>query len=50
VRTAATVASGQALTIEFQDGKIGAIAAGAATAPRPKKAAKPKPPTQESLF
>ena len=50
VRTASKVTSGDALTIEFQDGKIGAIAAGGAAEPRPKKAAKPKPPTQESLF
>ena len=50
VRGAAQVASGAALTIEFQDGKIGAIATGGGAEPRPKRAAKPKPSTQESLF
>ncbi|MCX5495945.1 exodeoxyribonuclease VII large subunit [Kaistia dalseonensis] len=50
VRAAATVTSGDALTIEFQDGKIGAVAAGGAAEPKPKKAPKAKPPTQESLF
>jgi exodeoxyribonuclease VII large subunit len=48
VRAAAQVANGAALTIEFQDGKIGAVATGGE--PRPKRAAKPKTPTQESLF
>jgi exodeoxyribonuclease VII large subunit len=52
VRLASTLAAGDALTLEFQDGKTGAIATGAggATESRPKKPAKPKPPTQESLF
>ncbi|WP_407660685.1 exodeoxyribonuclease VII large subunit [Kaistia defluvii] len=50
VRTASKVTSGDALTIEFQDGKIAAIAAGGAAEPRSKKAAKSKAPTQESLF
>ncbi len=49
IRTAAAIASGDALTIEFQDGKIGAIASGTAPA-RPKTRAKAKPPSQESLF
>jgi exodeoxyribonuclease VII large subunit len=50
VRAAAQVASGAALTIEFQDGKVGAIATGGGAEPRPKRAVKSKPPTQESLF
>jgi len=50
VRSAAQVASGAALTIEFQDGKVGAIATGGSAEPRPKRASKPKTPTQESLF
>ena len=49
-RLRSQVASGAALTIEFQDGKVGAIATGGGAEPRPKRAAKPKPPTQESLF
>jgi len=50
VRSTTQVSSGDALTIEFQDGKIAAIAAGGAAEPRSKKAAKSKAPTQESLF
>ena len=51
VRNASAVSSGDALTIEFHDGKIGAVAAGgAARAEAEAGDASRKPPTQESLF
>ncbi len=50
IRAAALVAPGVALTIEFQDGKIGAVATGTLAPAKPKKAAKVRTPTQESLF
>ena len=54
IRTAATVAPGAALTIEFQDGKVAAVAGetGASpSAPKQKgRAAKVKASGQESLF
>ena len=50
VRGAAVVVPGEALVIEFQDGKVGAVATGAPAAPKPKRAAKTKTAGQESLF
>jgi exodeoxyribonuclease VII large subunit len=51
LHTAAEIATGQALTIEFTDGKIGAIAAGAASAARPRRRSLRAPGDAEpSLF
>ncbi len=50
IRAAASVATGDVLTIEFQDGKIGAVASGAPATARPKTRSKAKPPAQDSLF
>ncbi|HEY8578307.1 MAG TPA: exodeoxyribonuclease VII large subunit, partial [Beijerinckiaceae bacterium] len=52
LRTAAAVAPGEVLSLEFADGKRAAVAAGDAPAPRP-RAEKPRrgaPATQGSLF
>ncbi|MBZ9936129.1 exodeoxyribonuclease VII large subunit [Mesorhizobium sp. BR1-1-16] len=50
IRSALSVAAGDPLTIEFQDGKVGALAAGTPAPPKPKTRSKPKTPSQESLF
>ncbi|MCX5513228.1 exodeoxyribonuclease VII large subunit [Kaistia algarum] len=50
VRLAATVAPGDALTIELQDGKLSAVAVGSPVPPKPKSRTKPKAASQESLF
>ena len=48
VRSVTSIAPGDALTIELQDGKVGAVAAGSAGPVKPKR--RPKAPSQESLF
>jgi len=50
VRSAASVAAGDVLTVEFQDGKLGVTANGGRGEPRPKKPGRGRIPKQESLF
>ena len=52
VKRAGEISSGQALSLEFADGRAGAVAAGTAPpAPKPKPVQKTgKPETQGSLF
>ncbi len=51
LHTAAAIAPGQALTIEFADGKIGALAAGPASGARPRRRSSRAPDDAEpSLF